>query len=450
MVVHSPLQIVTHKQQRTGNHEPTPARPHEDWPDLETPTSSTFKIMAPTEMSEGPVASKDQSRSAGSLDGKLILILAGGAGLAVANPYYCQPMLAELAGELRVAPAVVTAIPVAALVGNTLGVIFLAPLGDKFERRSLIVLTTIALALALVGASVAMGLWLMVMASFSIGLFSTVAQQIIPLSVHIAPPASKGRTLGFVTGGILLGILLSRAVSGNVTEWWGWRTMFLIAGGAMFAMAGVFTKTLPRVEPTVSVSYGELIASLWSLLTMHRALRAAILIQASIFAAFLAFWANLALLFASESYQFGPSAAGLMALIGAAGVAVAPAAGLLADRRSHRTVICIGAVLVVIAFALMIIVPGNLWVLAAGVLVMDVGVQSSQVANQARVLALDAQAQSRLNTVFISTMLLGGAIGAALGGVAFSFFDWRGTCAVGALAAILALTFAALCDSSHA
>ena len=380
-----------------------------------------------------------------NLDGKTMPLLAAGAGLAVANTYYSQPMLAELSIAFGTTPAVVAAIPMAALTGNTLGVIFLAPLGDKFERRALIVLTTVALALGLLGASIATTLWLLIAASFMIGLFSTVAQQIVPLAVHIAPIASRGQALGLITGAILLGILLSRTISGGVTEWWGWRAMFLAAAGAMFAMALLFAWRLPKVHPKATPSYAALLGSLWLLLAEHRTLRIAVLIQALIFAAFLAFWSNLAVLLAGEPYQLGPSATGMMAVIGAVGVAAAPAAGRLADRRGPHAEMRAGAALVILAFVLLIALPGSLWALAGGVLLMDIGVQSSQVANHARALALDATAHSRLNTVFIATMLLGGSIGAGLGGLAFSHFGWNGTCAVGAVMAILALALAATC-----
>ena len=271
-----------------------------------------------------------------NLDGKTMPLLAAGAGLAVANTYYSQPMLAELSIAFGTTPAVVAAIPMAALTGNTLGVIFLAPLGDKFERRALIVLTTVALALGLLGASIATTLWLLIAASFMIGLFSTVAQQIVSLAVHIAPIASRGQALGLITGAILLGILLSRTISGGVTEWWGWRAMFLAAAGAMFAMALLFAWRLPKVHPKATPSYAALLGSLWLLLAEHRTLRIAVLIQALIFAAFLAFWSNLAVLLAGEPYQLGPSATGMMAVIGAVGVAAAPAAGRLADRGDSR------------------------------------------------------------------------------------------------------------------
>lgn len=373
-----------------------------------------------------------------ALDRGLLFLLSAGAGLAVANSYYNQPMLARLAAEFGAGPGAVAFIPFATLMGNTIGVVFIAPLGDRIERRRLIVITTLALSLALMAASVMWGLTSLIAASFLIGLFATVAQQIVPLSVHIAEPSSKGQTLGFVTGGILLGILLSRTVSGAVTEWWNWRLMFQLASVAMIVMAFMFAVKLPKVKATTTIGYLELLKSLVTLLVTHKTLRLAIVIQALIFGAFLAFWANLALLFALPPFELGPSAVGLMAVIGAAGVFAAPVAGRFADRHGSTRVISIGASLVFLAFAIFLAFPGNLWTLIVGVLIMDLAVQSSQVANQARVFALDPSARSRLNTIFMATMLLGGAIGAGLAGVAFSRFGWVGTCSVGLVFASLA------------
>lgn len=185
----------------------------------------------------------------------MLCLLATSAGLSVANSYYNQPMLGRLASEFGVGAAEIAAVPFATLIGNTVGVFFIAPLGDRFERRGLIVMTTLSLACALGAASVAPDLPLLILSSFLIGLFATVTQQIVPLSVHITPEGSKGQTLGFVTGGILLGILLSRTVSGIVTEWWNWRLMFQIAAALMFGLAILFALHLPRARPTTTVGY---------------------------------------------------------------------------------------------------------------------------------------------------------------------------------------------------
>jgi predicted MFS family arabinose efflux permease len=316
-------------------------------------------------------------------------------------------------------------------------------LGDRLERKTLILATTAALVAALAGAAMSSTFAWLAVASFLIGLFATVAQQIVLLSVHIAPPHAKGQVLGTVTGGILVGILLSRTLSGFITEWWDWHAMFWIAAGLMAAMGLLLAWRLPRVAPSTDIGYFGLLASLRVLLRTHPMLRRAVCIQALIFAAFLAFWSNLALLLAREPFQLGGSVVGSIALVGAGGALAAPLAGRFADKRGPASVVSVGAAMVITAFILFGAFQGSLAILIAGVVIMDLGVQSSQVANQARVYALDPAARSRLNTVFMATMLLGGALGAGIGGLAFAHFGWTGTCAFGAAAATAALLLGA-------
>ncbi|MVA24043.1 MFS transporter [Agrobacterium vitis] len=376
-----------------------------------------------------------------TLSRSVLFVLSASSGLAVANSYYNQPMLGELSSEFGLTAATATMVPVLTQLGNASGVLFIAPLGDRFERKRLILITNSALVAALIAAAVSASFLWLIVASFFVGLFATVAQQLVPLSVHIAPANMKGQVLGTVTGGILLGILLSRTLSGFVTDWWDWHLMFWIAAVLMTSVGLVLAWKLPRVAPTTDISYFDLIASLWSLVRKHSILRRAVCIQAAIFAAFLAFWSNLALLLAQEPYHLGASAVGLIALVGAGGALAAPLAGRLADKRGS-VVVSAGAAMVIAAFAIFIAIPGSIIALVIGVVVMDLGVQSSQVANQARVYALDSTARSRLNTIFMATMLLGGSLGAGAGGIAFSKFGWIGTCCFGAFAATTALLIA--------
>lgn len=379
---------------------------------------------------------------AGSLSRSVLLVLSASSGLAVANSYYNQPMLGQLSIEFGLTAATAAMVPVLTQLGNASGVLFIAPLGDRFERKRLILITTSALVIALIAAAVSASFLWLIVASFFVGLFATVAQQLVPLSVHIAPANMKGQVLGTVTGGILLGILLSRTLSGFVTDWWDWHVMFWIAAALMTSVGLVLALKLPRVAPTTSIGYFSLIASLWSLLREHSILRRAVCIQAAIFAAFLAFWSNLALLLAQEPYHLGASAVGLIALVGAGGALAAPLAGRLADKRGSAAVVSTGAAMVIAAFATFITIPGSITALVIGVIIMDLGVQSSQVANQARVYALDPTARSRLNTIFMATMLFGGSLGAGAGGIAFSNYGWIGTCSFGAFAATTALLIA--------
>lgn len=373
------------------------------------------------------------------LSAALVRLLAIGAGAAVASSYYNQAFLGHLTADFGLAAGTAAIVPVLTQAGNALGVLFLAPLGDRLERKSLILVTIGALVAALIGAAVSPGFMWLAVASLAVGLFATVAQQIVPLAVHLAPPAERGRILGKVTGGILIGILLARTVSGTISDIWGWPFVFWFAAGLMVAIGAALALWLPRVPPTTDLSYPRLLGSLWTLVRTHRVLRRAVTVQFLIFAAFIGFWSNLALLLAEPRYHLGGTAVGLLALVGVAGALAAPIAGGFADRRGPAVVVSGGAGLVAFAFAIFGVWQDSLVGLVVGILVMDLAVQSSQVANQARVYALDPTARSRLNTVFMATMLLGGAVGAGIGGAAYASWGWTGTCAFGAISATLAL-----------
>lgn len=369
----------------------------------------------------------------------LIRLLAVAAGAAVANSYYNQAMLGHIGRDFAVSAAGVAAIPVLTQLGNAIGVLFLAPLGDRLERRGLMLLTISALVLALLAAAAAPSFVALVVISLAIGGFATVAQQIVPFAVGIASDETRGRVLGTVTGGILLGILLARAFSGIASDLWGWRLVFLVAAGVMAAVGGLLAAMLPRVQPTTTLPYGRLLASLWRLVAAHPVLRRSTLIQCFVFMGFIGFWSSLALALEAAPYRLGASAVALLALVGAAGALAAPLAGRFSDRVGPRLVVTIGTSLALGSFILLVLGQGSMAVMVAGTLGLDLAVQTSQVANQTQVYALDRAARSRLNTVFMAAMLLSGSIGAGLGGLAFATWGWTGTCLFGALSSLLAL-----------
>jgi predicted MFS family arabinose efflux permease len=369
----------------------------------------------------------------------LLAILPVAAGLTVANNYYNQAMLGILAREFDLTAATVSIIPVMTQLGNVAGILFLAPLGDILERRALILLTMLGLIVALFAAAVAPSFLWLAAAGAAIGVFASVTQQIVPLAVHLAAPSERGRVLGIVTGGILTGILLARTISGIVSDLWGWRAMFWAADGLMLLTAAALAWRLPRVAPISNLNYLRLLRSLWTLAGAHPILRRAVTIHALIFAAFMGFWSNLALVLDGPPYFLGATAVGLMALIGVAGALMAPLSGRFADRRGPGTIVIIAAGFLMAAFAIFGLFQGSLVAMVIGVLIMDLAVQSSQVANQFRVTALDPAARNRLNTIFMATMILGGACGAGAGGVAYSQWGWSGTCLFGAASAAVAL-----------
>jgi predicted MFS family arabinose efflux permease len=363
----------------------------------------------------------------------LVLLMAAAAGLFVAAIYYNQPILGLLARDFGAGAGAVAQVAVATQVGYALGLLFLASLGDCLERRRLIVLTAAALALALAGAALAPSLGLLIAASLAIGALATVAQQVVPLAAHLAPDSRRGGVVGTVMAGLLTGILLARTASGLVSEWLGWREMFWLAAGATLVMGGVLAARLPRAEPRAGLSYPQLLLSMARLFRQHPRLRRAGAVQGLLFSAFVAFWSTLALYLERPPFSRGSAVAGLLGVLGAAGVLAAPLAGRLADRGAggRGRLIAGGAAALALAYTLMGALPGSWPALLLGIVLMDIGLQAAMIANQSRVYGLDAAARSRLNTVYMTMMFASGSVGTAAGAHAFAAFGWTGVCALG-------------------
>jgi len=373
------------------------------------------------------------------LSASVTRLLALAAGMAVANSYYNQAFLSHIESDFALAAGSVNLIPVLTQAGNAAGVLFLAPLGDRLERKSLILMTISALVIALISAAFAPGFHALALLSLLVGLFATVAQQIVPMAVHLAEPQNKGRVLGKVTGGILIGILGARMIGGVIADYWGWPMVFGFAAIGMAVIGIALARVLPRVPASTDLGYIRLLGSLWPLLCRHRALRLAITVQFLIFAGFIGFWANLGLVLAGPDFGLGGTAVGILALIGIAGALAAPIAGGFADRYGQAGLVIGGTIMALLAHLLLAVWQGSLVALALGILALDLAVQSTQIANQAKVYALDPSARSRLNTIFMTVMLSGGAFGAGLGGLAFATWGWTGLCLFGIGTCTLAL-----------
>lgn len=368
----------------------------------------------------------------------LLAVLALAAGVLVANIYYNQPMLGLLASHFAVDGAAVAAVPVLTQVGYAAGLLFLAPLGDCLERKRLILITTAALTAALVATTLAPSLAVLTAASLLVGLLASVTQQVVPLAAQLAPESARGKAVGTVMMGLLLGILLARTLSGFVAGLAGWQASFALAAVLTAIVGGLLAWRLPRVHPSTRLTYPQLLGSLGALFLAHGVLRRAALIQALLFAAFSAFWSVLALKLEAPPLHLGASVAGLFGVVGAAGALVAPLAGRMADRRGPSFLVMAGAATAGIAFVPMGLWPDSLTALVAGVLVMDVGLQACMISNQTRVYALDAAARSRINTVYMTIMFVGGALGSFLGAWAWAHWGWAGVCVLGGVLGIAA------------
>ncbi|MEM5457225.1 MFS transporter [Paraburkholderia phytofirmans] len=361
----------------------------------------------------------------------LLFLLATIAGVSVANIYYNQPLLDDFRQSFPRSASWVGAVPAVTQLGYAAGMLLLAPLGDRFDRRRLILLQIAAICVALVVAAAAPTLTVLIVASLAIGVLATIAQQAVPFAAEIAPPSERGHAVGMVMSGLLLGILLARTASGVIAEYFGWRAVFGASVVALLVLAAVIMARLPKSQPTSTLPYGKLLVSMWHLIVELRELREASLTGAGLFAAFSIFWSVLALLLAGAPFHLGPQAAGLFGIVGAAGAMAAPLAGKFSDRRGPRAIITLSIVLVAISFVVFGASATSIAGLVVGVIILDIGVQAAQISNQSRIYALKPDARSRVNTVYMVAYFIGGALGSAVGAAVWPAFGWIGVSVAG-------------------
>ncbi len=359
------------------------------------------------------------------------------AGIAVANIYYNQPLLGLIEADYPNSSAI-GLIPTATQLGYAIGLLFLVPLGDLVERRRLIAAQFVVLAAALAFAAVAPTALALIAASLTLGVAATVAQQIVPFTATLASERTRGSAVGTVVSGILGGILLSRTIAGFVGSNFGWREMFWLGAPLALGAGAVVRLILPRHHPTQTIGYPAALLSLVQLLVEEPALRLAATTQAMLFASFTTFWTVLSLHLQEPAFGFGPEVAGLFGIIGASGILAAPLAGRIADKRGPHLVIAIGAAVSLlswVAFAGWNALGG----LAVGVVLLDMGVNASLVSNQHMIFALRPEARSRLNTVFMTAMFIGGSLGSLGASWAYAQLSWLGVCGYGAALAAAGL-----------
>ena len=363
----------------------------------------------------------------------LIFVLALGAGFSVAAIYYAQPLLPLMGADLALSITGMGLVPTLTQAGYALGILFLLPLGDRYDRRTLILAKSAALALLLLACSVTGQLHSLLTVSLLLGMAATMAQDIVPAAAILAPEGKQGKTVGTVMTGLLLGILLSRTVSGLVGEAFGWREMYQLAALSIALVGVLLWKVLPPFAAHSTLRYPALMVSLAQLWRRYPALRRAALAQGFLSVAFSAFWSTLAVMLA-EHYRMG-SAAGALA---------APLAGHLADKVGAEKVTQLGALLVTVSFALMFLLPtlpvhGQWLLIALSAVGFDLGLQSSLVAHQNLVYSLEPQARGRLNALLFSIVFIGMALGSVLGSQVYELTNWQGVVTLATLSGAVAL-----------
>ncbi len=367
-----------------------------------------------------------------------IVMMAIIAGAVVTNVYCTQPILPLIKTGFGVDVTKVDLVAAAALLGFSTGLALLLPLGDRFDRRKL-VLGQIALAFVLaIAAAVSPSLWMLIAACFGLGMVSCVPQQLVPFAAVMSTPNERGRSVGTVVSGIMVGILLGRTIAGLVGSAYGWRAVYGMEAVFMVPVWLAAAALLPRGVPSTNLSYGRLLASLWPLARDNRPIRESMIVQALLWACFNAFWVNLAALLASGPWHLGSAWAGAFGVIGAAGAFAASLAGRASDRFKTRTVVGASIGIATLAYLILSGANASLTMLVIGVIVLDIGVQAGLVANQTRAFAVDPKAQGRINSLYMTATFFGGAVGTVVSGWLMTDFGWTGIVVFGIALGVIA------------
>ncbi|WP_187369588.1 MFS transporter [Fodinicola acaciae] len=373
--------------------------------------------------------------------GWLVLLLAVACGLTVANLYYTQPLLSLLGDTFKITPVAAGGLITATQLGYAAGMILLVPLGDRAETRRLVSTLLVVTTVGLTVAGIAPTYPLLLAGALISGATSVVVQILVPYAAGLSPDHLRGRIVGQVVSGLLFGVLLSRTVGSLLAEATNWRVVFLVAAGMMAVLSVALRFALPRREPTTRVPYAELLLSTVRLVRQHQPLRRRALYQAAMFGAFSAFWTTVSYVLTAPPFGFSQLGVGIFALVGAGGALVAPIAGRLADRGLSRPLTAAAFVTAAVAFGIAGFGAHNVIFLAVAAILIDMAVQGSLIFGQHTIYALDPAARSRLNSVYLATFFLGGAIGSQLGAYAYHLGGWTGVAVFGALLPILALTY---------
>lgn len=353
----------------------------------------------------------------------VISLMAVAGGVIIANIYYNQPILKEIGASINAGEAAIGKIAMLSQLGFGLGMFFLLPLGDMLNRKKLILFLTAVLVCALILFSMSTTLAQVYTLSFLIGLCSTPAQIILPMAATM-DNTSRGKTVGTVFGGILVGILGARVLSGLISEWLGWRYVYSISAGMVFIVFLLLKLYLPTVAPKFKGTYLKLLGSTLSLIKEYSILRQAALLGSFTFGIFCSFWTTLTFHLGAPPLGYSAGAIGSFGLIAIGGALVAPYFGKLADKGNTYRSLLITVGLIIASVVLLKLFPLSVTVLVASIFFLDIGVQATQVTNFTRIYNLDEHAHSRINTIYMTTYFIGAAIGTYFGLLSWKIGGW--------------------------
>jgi predicted MFS family arabinose efflux permease len=331
-----------------------------------------------------------------------------------------------------------------AQIGYAIGLAFILPLGDIYPRRWLVPSVLLITVAGLVVSAFAPNVSVLVAVAFVVGLGSVAAQLLVPMAASLSSDHERGRVVGMVMSGLLLGILLARSVSGVIAQLSSWRVVYVIAALMTFTFAVVLQRLLPHEVERPRVRYTALLSSAVHYFVTESLLRRRGLYGGLAFAAFSVFWTTMAFLLSGAPYHYNDLTIGLFGLVGAAGALCANFAGRWADRRWTKPTTLVFAVMMAISFLTLWWGRHNLAMLIVGIIVLDIGVQGTQVTNQSLIYRLAPHARSRINSAYMVCYFVGGALGSWIGSMTYEHFHWAGVCVLGAAIGIVATVLAVI------
>jgi len=362
--------------------------------------------------------------TAAGIPAALITLMAVSAGITVANIYYNQPILMDIAREFNTTETSAGLISMLSQIGYGLGLFFITPLGDKMNKKTLIISLQLLLLVALAGIFISNSIVQLWFLSILVSLFSVSVQVIMPMAAGMST-VNRGKNVGTIFTGVLIGILAARVFSGAIADLLGWRYVYLISAGAVGLSTLLLMLYLPHTTSRFSGNYTQLLGSALQQFGRFRLLRRLSFIGILQFGLFCSFWTTLTFHLSGAPFNFQSSTIGLFGIIAIAGASVAPFMGKRADKGSVIRVRFMAISLTIISILIMLFFQHSVAAMIVGILLLDIGAQSLQVTNTALLYTLDESVHSRINTIYMTLFFSGGALGTFIGIMMWQWGGWN-------------------------
>lgn len=372
------------------------------------------------------------------LSNPVLYLMSISAGLVVANLYYNQPLLHLISLTFGVSEAAVSNIALSTQLGYAFGLLFIIPLGDKLSNHKILQFDFVVMIMSLVAAGMSQTLWALIISSFFIGFTSAIPQLFVPMAAQMSDDKGRGRAIGIVMSGLLIGILGSRIISGYIGEVFGWRVMYFAATVLMGILFIILRWKLPLLKPKYCGSYGNLMISLWHYFKTEPSLRLAAIRGALAFAGLSAFWTTLVFLM-EDTFGYGSTISGAFGVFGIAGALGATLVGKFNDKISKNKIILYSTLLLIVSWGIFLISGESIIGLIIGIILVDLGLQALHITNQNIIFSKNPEARNRVNTIYMVGFFMGGALGTTLGALAWKHFKWAGVSWLGVILSLMIL-----------